>query len=46
MSNISKDFLTNFVKEQNFTNSNDVLLSLKDLFKDVLQEALQNLMIC
>ena len=40
MSNISKDFLRNFVKEQNFSNSNDVLLSLKDLFKDVLQEAL------
>lgn len=40
MSNMSKDFLRNYVREQNFTNSNDVLNALKELFKDVLQEAL------
>lgn len=40
MSNMSKDFLRNYIKEQNFNDSNDVLNSLKDLFKDVLQEAL------
>ncbi|MGL5801189.1 MAG: IS256 family transposase [Cetobacterium sp.] len=40
MSNMSKEFLRNYVREQNFTNSNDVLNALKELFKDVLQEAL------
>lgn len=40
MSNMSKDFLRNYIKEQNFNDSNDVLNSLKDLFKDVLQETL------
>lgn len=40
MSNMSKDFLRNYIKEQNFNDSNDILNSLKDLFKDVLQEAL------
>lgn len=40
MTNMSKEFLRNYVREQNFTNSNDVLNALKELFKDVLQEAL------
>lgn len=40
MSEMSKEFLRNYVKEQKFSNSNDVLTALKSLFKDVLQEAL------
>lgn len=40
MSEISKELLRNYVKEQNFTNANEVLNALKGLFKDVLQEAL------
>lgn len=40
MSEISKEFLRNYVKEQNFSNSTEVLTALKSLFKDVLQEAL------
>lgn len=40
MSNMSKEFLRNYIMEQNFTDSNHVLESLKELFKDVLQEAL------
>ena len=35
---MSKDFLRNYIKEQNFNDSNNVLNSLKDLFNDVLQE--------
>lgn len=40
ISNMSKDFFRNYIKEQNFNDSNDALNSLKDLFKDVLQEAI------
>lgn len=40
MSEMSKEFLRNYVKEQNFSNSTEVLMALKSLFKDVLQEAL------
>ena len=40
MSEMSKEFLRNYVKEQNFSNSTEVLTALKSLFKDVLQEAL------
>ena len=29
MSNISKEFLRNYIKEQNFTNPNDVLAAMK-----------------
>jgi len=41
MSNISKEILRNYIKEQNFTNSNDVLASMKEMFREVLQEALE-----
>lgn len=41
MSNISKEVLRNYVKEQNFTSSNEVLAAMKEMFKDVLQEALE-----
>lgn len=40
MTNMSNEILRNYVKEQNFKNSNDVLSAMKELFKDVLQEAL------
>lgn len=41
MSNISKELLRNYVKEQNFTSPDDVLKAVKDMFKDILQEALE-----
>ena len=40
MSEMSKEFLRNYVKEQNFTNRTEILTALKSLFKDVLQESL------
>jgi transposase-like protein len=41
MSQLSKELLRNYVKEQKFTNVNEILESLKSLFKDVIQEALE-----
>ncbi|SNT25385.1 Transposase IS66 family protein [Anaerovirgula multivorans] len=41
MSNISKEVLRNFIKEQNFSNPNEVLAAMKEMFRDVLQEALE-----
>lgn len=41
MSNVSKELLREFVKEQKFTSTSEVLESLKDIFKDVLQETLE-----
>jgi len=41
MSNISKEVLRNYVKEQNFKSPDDVLAAIKDMFKDVLQETLE-----
>ncbi|MDD4835076.1 MAG: hypothetical protein PHC44_10195 [Lutispora sp.] len=41
MSNISKEVLRSYIKEQNFKNPTDVLADMKDMFKDVLQEALE-----
>jgi len=41
MSEISKEILRNYVKEQKFKNVNEVLEALKGMFKDVLQEALE-----
>lgn len=41
MSNISKEVLRNYIKEQNFTSPDDVLAAMKDMFKDVLQETLE-----
>lgn len=41
MSNMSKELLRKYVAEQNFSNADEVLVALKDLFKDVLQEALE-----
>jgi putative transposase len=41
MSNISRDVLRDYIKEQNFKNPNEVLAAMKELFKDVLQETLE-----
>jgi len=41
MANVSKELLREFIKEQNFTNANDILGALKEMFRDVLQESLE-----
>jgi putative transposase len=41
MSNISKEVLRDYVKGQNFRNPDEVLAAMKEMFKDVLQEALE-----
>ncbi|WP_333862033.1 IS256 family transposase [Clostridium sp.] len=41
MSNISKEILKNYVNEQKFRNPNEVLAAMKEMFKNVLQEALE-----
>ena len=41
MSKISKELLRSYIKEQNFKSSNDVLSAMKEMFADVLQEALE-----
>jgi putative transposase len=41
MSNISREILQNYVKEQNFKSPDDVLAAMKEMFKNVLQEALE-----
>lgn len=41
MSNISKEILRNYINEQNFKSPNDVLIAMKELFKEVLQETLE-----
>ena len=41
MGNVSKELLREYIKDQHFTNANEVLIGLKEMFKDVLQEALE-----
>ena len=41
MGNVSKDLLREYIKEQNFSNANEILSGLKEMFRDVLQEALE-----
>lgn len=41
MSNMSKELLREYIKEQNFNNTNDILAALKDMFREVLQESLE-----
>lgn len=38
---MSKELLREYIKEQKFTSSNDILDALMDMFKDVLQESLE-----
>ncbi|MFA6941869.1 MAG: transposase, partial [Clostridiaceae bacterium] len=42
MSELSKEVLRNYIKEQNFTNADEVLSAMKEMFRDVLQEALES----
>ena len=35
MSNMSKELLRKYIKEQNFTSPNEILNALKDMFRDV-----------
>lgn len=39
--NLAKEVIRNYVREEKFTSTNDILVSLKELFKDVLEEVLQ-----
>lgn len=41
MSKVSKELLRSYIKEQNFKSSNDVLVAMKEMFADVLQETLE-----
>ena len=41
MSNVSKELLREYIKEQKFTSANDILNGLKEMFRDVLQESLE-----
>ena len=41
MSNMSKELLRKYIKEQNFTSPNEILNDLKDMFKDVPEESLE-----
>jgi len=42
MSNLSKEVLRDYIKEQNFKNPDEVLSAMKDMFRDVLQETLES----
>jgi len=42
MSNLSKDVLRNYIKDQNFTDATEVLVAMKEMFREVLQEALES----
>ena len=41
MENVSKELLREYIKDQKFTNANDILGALKEMFRDVLQESLE-----
>jgi Transposase and inactivated derivatives len=41
VSNVSKELLREYVKNQKFKSTGEVLESLKDIFKDVIQEVLE-----
>jgi len=41
MENVSKELLREYIKDQKFTNANDILAALKEMFRDVLQESLE-----
>lgn len=36
MGNVSKELLREYIKEQNFSSSDDILVGLKEMFRDVL----------
>lgn len=41
MENVSNELLRNYIKEQKFTNADDILIALKGMFRDILQETLE-----
>ena len=41
MGNVSKELLREYIKEQNFSNANEILVGLKEMFRAVLQESLE-----
>ncbi|MGK0465291.1 IS256 family transposase [Clostridium sp.] len=41
MSNISKEILRDYINEQKFTSPDEVLLAMKGMFRDILQETLE-----
>ena len=41
MSNISKEILRDYINEQKFTSPDEVLIAMKSMFRDVLQETLE-----
>ncbi|MBU3181752.1 IS256 family transposase [Clostridium psychrophilum] len=41
MSNISKEILRDYINEQKFTSPDEVLIAMKNMFRDVLQETLE-----
>jgi len=41
MSNLPKEVLRDYINEQNFANPTEVLSAMKEMFRDVLQEALE-----
>jgi len=41
MSQLAKEILRNYISEQEFRSSGDVLEAMKEMFRDVLQEALE-----
>jgi putative transposase len=41
MSELSKEVLRNYIKEQNFKSADDVLVAMKEMFRDILQESLE-----
>ena len=41
MGNVSKELLREYIKEQNFSSADDILVGLKEMFRDVLQELLE-----
>jgi putative transposase len=41
MANISKEILRDYINEQKFTSPDEVLIAMKSMFRDVLQETLE-----
>lgn len=41
MSDMSKELLREYINQQNFTNPNEILNVLKDMFRNMLQESLE-----
>ncbi|WP_278382463.1 IS256 family transposase [Clostridium tyrobutyricum] len=41
MSKVSKELLRDYVREQSFSNPDDILNAMKEMFRDVLQEVLE-----